>query len=136
MNRLVNNFIGSQFNSKQFLWKIIGMICFLKKKFNIDLTVSIKCLTMNRQRLVCMHVRGSWRACTQSECVPGRWVWPETCPGELMWSGQSAQEPDHFCQDIKWIYQTSMYILKIWFQSFFQMVFDTLFKISNLFQWG
>ena len=41
MNRIGDNFIGCRFNSIQFWKKIIEVICF-----------SIRCMTMNRRRLV------------------------------------------------------------------------------------
>ena len=51
MNRLDDDFIGCWFNSMQFRKKIIKIICFPKKKFDIELTLSFLCLTMNRRRL-------------------------------------------------------------------------------------
>ena len=51
----VSNIILSVFDSIQFRKKIIKLNCFSKKKFDIESTASIRCMTMNRRRLLWCH---------------------------------------------------------------------------------
>ena len=54
---LGDNFIGCPFNSIQLRKKIIKMNCFSKKNINIELTVSMWCMTMNPRRLQSKQVK-------------------------------------------------------------------------------
>ena len=58
MIRLGDNFIGCRFNLIQFRKKIIE-INRLKKNIDIKLTVSIRCMTMNRWRSICMREKAN-----------------------------------------------------------------------------